>query len=99
MKEILRLDAEVRRTGARLVVVAFRHTTQPEDEWNALVRTVTAGLAGSDVPWLDLGQTLIPGHRLEEMVVHPIDGHPNEVAHKLAAQSIFQFLREQELIK
>jgi lysophospholipase L1-like esterase len=99
VKEILRLDAEVRKTGARLAVVAFRHITQPEDEWNALLRTVSAGLAGSDVPWLDLGQTLIPGHRVEEMIVHPIDGHPNEVAHKLAAQSIFQFLREQGLIK
>jgi lysophospholipase L1-like esterase len=99
VKEILRLDAEVRKTGARLAVMAFRHITQPEGEWTALVRTVSAGLAGSDVPWLDLGQTLIPGHRVEEMIVHPIDGHPNEVAHKLAAQSIFQFLREQGLIK
>ena len=33
----------------------------------------------------------------EELIVHRTDGHPNEVAHRLAAEEIERFLRAQEL--
>jgi len=98
VQEIRQLDDEVRREGGRLVVVVFRSLVGDAPVWQPLLNALTSGLAGSDVPWIDLGATLPPDQRDEDLLVHPIDSHPNERAHRRAAESIAGFLRQRRLI-
>jgi lysophospholipase L1-like esterase len=96
VREILRLQKSCRERGAGLAVVIFRHA--PWEPWPRLVRDVTEGLRGTSIPVLDLGQALLEGHRPDELTVHPTDGHPNEIAHRLAAEEIERFLRTEGLL-
>ena len=80
------LDESCRRSGARLAVVIFRQSSW--EPWLRLVDDVNEGVRGTDIPVLDLGPTLLPDRRFEELVVHPTDRHPNEIAHRLAAEEI-----------
>ena len=102
--EILRLDSEVREQGARLVVIIFRNDfdfageTQSGKIWNRLTSTVTEGLQGSDIPILDLGKAL-QKHSSEDLMVHQIDVHPNEIAHAIAAREIQDFLQKKGMLK
>jgi lysophospholipase L1-like esterase len=95
MDELLRLDALVRQQGARLVVAPFRN--EESAPWDGLLQALAATLRGTDIPYHDLGPALLrdPGRDLK---VHPIDGHPNEVAHRLAAEELLQFLQAQHLL-
>jgi hypothetical protein len=96
VRELLRLDESCRKRGAQLAVVIFRHASW--EPWPRLVRDVTEGLRGTDIPVLDLGPALLEHHRPEDLTVHPTDGHPNEIAHRLAAEEIEKFLRAQGLL-
>ena len=87
------------RQHARLVVVAFRH--QPLwFAWESLIKTMSAGLAGdSGVAWLDLGDRLLADHAGELLVVHPGgDRHPNEIAHRSAAEQLAELLRAHDML-
>jgi hypothetical protein len=42
---------------------------------------------------LDLGKALPESYRKEELIVHQIDEHPNEIAHRAVAQELLQFLQ------
>jgi hypothetical protein len=96
VKEILQLDGEVRKQGRRLAVVIFR--TDQGDNWHQLSSTVTKGLQSTDIPVLDLGEALLEKHAEEDLIVHKIDGHPNEIAHLIAAQEILSFLQREKMI-
>ena len=96
VRELLLLDESCRRRGARLAVVIFRHASWVP--WPRLVDDVNEGVRGTGIPVLDLGPTLLRNHRPEELVVHRTDGHPNEIAHRLAAEEIERFLRAQGLL-
>jgi hypothetical protein len=96
VEEILRLDGEVRKQGRRLAVVIFR--TDHGDNWQQLSSTVTKGLESTDIPVLDLGEALFEKHAVEDLIVHKIDGHPNEIAHLIAAQEILNFLQREKMI-
>jgi hypothetical protein len=96
VRELLLLHESCRRRGSRLAVVIFRQSIW--DPWLRLVEQVTRGLRGTDIPVLDLGPMLLKRHRPEDLMVHPIDGHPNETAHRLAAEEIETFLRAQGLV-
>jgi hypothetical protein len=47
-----------------------------------------------NIPYLDLRETFRPFHG-PELWVHPTDQHPNEKAHKLAAEAIAQKIRDE----
>jgi hypothetical protein len=102
--EIFQLDSEVRERGARLAVVIFRSSSDYGGDYNAkvwdhLTRSVMEGLRGTDIPLLDLGPSLLEKHPGEQLLVHEIDGHPNEIAHKTAAQEILEFLKGEGLLR
>ena len=102
--EIQRLNRSVRTRGARLGVVIFRSNADYGGDYNAamwdqLTNRVAAGLQGTDIPVLDLGPALLAKHPGEQLLVHEIDGHPNEVAHRTAAKVIFEFLLTHRLLR
>ena len=95
MKELLDLATAARDRNARLAVVTFRADNGPA--WDLLSDALTATLGGTDVPVLDLGPSLFREHSVDELNVH--DGHPNEIAHGIAAAEIERFLRGNGLIR
>ena len=52
-----------------------------------MIDTVTDGLRCTDIPMLDLGAVLERNHSFGELIVHRVDEHPNEIAHKAAAEA------------
>ncbi len=97
LRELLLLNESCRQRGAKLAVVIFRQSS-PWEPWLRLVEVVTEGVRGTGIPVLDLGPTLLRDGRPEELIVHGTDAHPNEVAHRLAAEEIERFLRAQGLL-
>lgn len=97
MRELLLLDESCRKRGAKLAVVIFRQNATWEP-WLRLVDAVNEGVRGTDIPVLDLGPTLLEEHSPDEFIVHPTDAHPNEIAHRLAAEAIEHFLRSHGLL-
>jgi hypothetical protein len=95
-RELLQLDDSCRKQGAKLAVAFFRPADI--DPWPHFIEVVSEGLRGTDIPIVDLGPALLEEHIPEELVVHPIDGHPNEIAHRLAAEEIERFLRARKLL-
>ena len=99
LKETLQLYSDVRKQGARMGVVFFRHSKR-DYRWLDLINTVTPGLKGTDIPMLDLGPALFENHLDEELFVYGrIDSHPNEIANRIAAQEILKFLQNEELLR
>ena len=95
--ELIALDQACRRHGAALVVMVFRH--QRTEEWQQLADTISAGLAGTEIPYLDLGDVLLKDDAPRDLLVHPLtDHHPNEIAHGIAAEELEKFLRERQLL-
>ncbi len=93
--EVHELAAYIRENGGRLFVGIFR--TDTGDSWNRLRTTMERGLEGTAIPVLDLGTVLLT-HRYEDIIVHEIDEHPNEIAHGRAAEEIARFMREEGLL-
>jgi hypothetical protein len=96
VRELLRLHESCRQRGARLAVAIFRQSSW--EPWMRLVQQVTEGVRGTDIPVLDLGPTLLAVPESEELDVHATDGHPNEIAHRLAAEELERFLRAEGLL-
>src|SRR6185295_5691043 len=49
-------------------------------------------LTGADIPYVDLLPAL-RGRPAESLWVHPVDKHPNEIAHRLAADALLPLLQ------
>jgi lysophospholipase L1-like esterase len=95
VREVLELNAACAKRGAKLGVVVFRNT-RGFKPWSDLVAAVNEGLRGTNIPVLDLFETLLGDGRDErDLWVHAIDGHPNDEAHRLAAGALEGFLRAQ----
>jgi hypothetical protein len=93
LAEVLRLQEACRRQNARLAVIVFRDYESRED--TKLLSTMKAGLNGKGIPVVDLGPALEREHPFGELVVHPLDRHPNEIAHRIAAEEIEKLLRKE----
>ena len=104
LEEVLRLRSDARRGGARLAVVFFRDIPASMDStidgkyWNALANTVRKGLQETDIPILDLRDAFFGHHSWEDLLVHPIDQHTNEIGHAIAAREIVTFLDKEHLL-
>jgi len=81
----------VQDRGAHLAVVLFRHTKH--QAWNSLVTQITEGLQDTAVPVWDLGPALRRNHSEHDLTVNEVDKHPNEMAHKIAAETILSALK------
>jgi hypothetical protein len=94
---LLDLNELTKKTGAKLGVVIFRNRSS-SPAWRQLVQDVTDGLRGTDIPLLDLGTALLATSNDRGLRVHPIDPHPNEIAHRIAAEEIEKFLRSHRML-
>jgi lysophospholipase L1-like esterase len=98
--ELKQLDSAVRAAGARLVVMIYRNAPAEEPRWRLLTETVTAALAGSGIPLLDLGPPLFKAvPNLADLFVHPtLDAHPSALANRIAADTLAAFLAREGLL-
>ena len=53
---------------------------------------ITRFCEGSGIPRVDL-RAALQGHTAESLWVHPVDHHPNEIAHRLAAEALVEPVR------
>ena len=95
VKEIFRLHSNLQKRGARLATIIFRMRSDAISDH--LVGTVSKGLQGTDIPVLDLRETF-KNHPFDDLIVHKIDFHPNEIAQALAAREVQEFLYGEGLL-
>lgn len=88
------MDRRMRERGGRFLVASWPLLVDLESDPFADVYAVIADFCHTaGIPRHDLRPALL-GHRSKELWVHPVDMHPNEVAHRLAAQSLAPVVRE-----
>lgn len=97
MQELTVLNQQLREEGAKLGVVVFRNAGG--EEWERLSEQADSAGKALGVPVLDLGDALLTGDYQKDLMVHPIDGHPNEIAHRIAAERILDWLEEEGLME
>lgn len=96
--EARKLNDLCRERGAKLAVAVFRNTRWFAP-WTKLLKDVREGLTDTGIPLLDLGEILLADGAVETaLVVHAVDGHPNDTAHRLAAEGIETFLRTHQML-
>jgi hypothetical protein len=96
LEELEKLAALCQQQNARLGVVIFRNDN--DESWERLSQVISAGLRDTAIPLLDLVDKLLAEHTREELIVHKLDGHPNEIAHRIAAEEIQRFLFQKGLL-
>ena len=109
INEILKLNEDVEENGARLGAVIFRNHSSyiilPRRSQlikKHLIKSVSSGLNGSNIPLLDLEESLSENYSREDLFVYNDigqDEHPNEIAYSIAAREIFAFLENQNLLR
>jgi lysophospholipase L1-like esterase len=85
-----------RQGGFRLVVVLWPLIVGPREqrELEPVYEAMAAAVRDAGLPLHDLRPALA-GHPAPSLWVHPVDMHPNEEAHRLAADSLVPFVRAQ----
>jgi hypothetical protein len=95
------LVSQAKSTRTPIVAVVFPLFGLPMDEHYPFykIHTKVADLMKSlDVPLLDVSE-IYKGIPLEHLQVIPgVDRHPNEIAHRMAAEKIYLWLEQQSLI-
>ena len=91
--EMRDMDRRLRERGGRFLVASWpllvdleAYPFAPADQ--AIARFCQA----SGIPRVDL-RTALAGHPAESLWVHPADHHPNEIAHRLAAEALVEPVR------
>jgi hypothetical protein len=97
--EIEKLDAMVRARGATLVVLALRDDMRDDGAWTDLIAKLDDVTARRGIPMLDIGPGVFGARSDQELRVHEVDDHPNEVAHALIADELLRFLDEHGLLR
>ena len=95
-KQLTTLRDIVTGGGGRLVVVTFPflHSLGPDYAFAPVHKQLDGFWKSIHVPHLDL-LDVYRSHKPSELVVNRFDAHPNEFAHKLAAEAIIPFLDKQ----
>jgi lysophospholipase L1-like esterase len=94
-QEYLReMDRRLNRRASRLLVAPWPLLVGLESGYpfRPIHETVRRFCAGSGIPYHDM-LPLFEGRRSAELWAHPVDRHPNEVAHRLAAESLAPVVR------
>jgi lysophospholipase L1-like esterase len=94
-QEIIRdMDRRLNRRGGRLLVAAWPLFVGLEEPYPfaPVHETIGRFCLGAGIPWFDLLPVYV-GHRSSELWVHPVDRHPNEVAHRMAAEALVPVVR------
>lgn len=87
------LHQDVKDAGARLAVVTFpfMHTIGADNDFGEVHEALDAFWQAQGVEHLDLKGIYEP-FKAEQLVVNTYDAHPNELAHRLAADAIIPWL-------
>jgi len=95
--EIGRLSGAARARGGRLAVLLAQDRS--DAGWTGFADSLAAMLRRTEIP-LHPMKSLLPGTgNREGFLVYPgMDGHPNELAHDLAARETLAFLRQHGLL-
>jgi len=95
---LLRLNKLVRDRGAKLLVVIFPlvHAIDKENPYpyQAIHKQMNDLLQENSIPHMDLLAPLLQ-YRDRKLTANRYDGHPNEFAHRLAAEHIRNFIAQQ----
>jgi hypothetical protein len=88
-QQIIRdMDRRQNRQG-RFLVAAWPLFVGLEEPYPfaSVHETIGRFCLGAGIPWFDLRPVFL-GHRSAELWVHPVDRHPNERAHRMAAEAL-----------
>jgi hypothetical protein len=94
-QEIIRdMDRRLNRQGGRLLVTAWPLFVGLERPYPfaPVHETIGRFCLGAGIPWFDL-LPVYRGQRSADLWVHPVDRHPNEVAHRMAAEALLPVVR------
>ena len=94
-QELIRdMERRSNRQGARFAVVIWPLFVGLEGPYpfSPAHETIGEFCLGAGIPVLDL-LDVFRGHRSSELWVHPVDRHPNEVAHRMAAEGVVPLVR------
>jgi lysophospholipase L1-like esterase len=84
------MNRRARASGARLLVASWPLLVSLDRYPFADVQeTIARFCVAAGIPWHDL-LPVLQGRPTESLWVHPVDMHPNEIAHRLAAESLVQ---------
>ncbi len=88
-EEIRSMDRRLRERGARLLVAPWPLFVGLEDHYpfTAVHETIRRFCLGEGIAYHDTLPVFL-GRRSSDLWVHPVDRHPNEIAHRLAAESL-----------
>ncbi len=96
--ELAELNRQVTADGGRLVILLFPLLHQFDRYPFQIIHEKLAAFCKEEgVPLVDL----LPAYSrydAESLWVHPTDHHPNEIAHRIAAQELHEFLKQQNLL-
>ncbi|HET6899254.1 MAG TPA: SGNH/GDSL hydrolase family protein [Vicinamibacteria bacterium] len=86
--EVRDMDRQMRERGGRFVLASWPLLVDLDAYPFAAADEAVARLcADAGIPRVDL-RVPLQGHPAESLWVHPVDHHPNEVAHRLAAEAL-----------
>lgn len=96
-----RIAAQATEAHVPVIAVIFPLFDFPIDQrypFKETHRIIRNDLKAADIPWIDLTRAYrnIPPERLQ--VIPGIDNHPNEIAHRIAAERILAALAKEELV-
>ncbi len=83
--------------GAQLAAFYFRYGPRTK-AWQRLQQATRPVLDAEAIPWIDLGETIYDPAPEAALTVDRLDGHPNEIAHALAAAALAEFLEQEGLL-
>ena len=93
-----KLNREINKNGGRLVIVLFPLFYDFDHyAFQGIHDKIADFCSRQDVPLLDL-LPVFSEHEAEDLWVHAIDHHPNEIAHRIAADEVFRFLSRERLL-
>lgn len=91
------MNRRMRERGGHLLVASWPLIVnmEGEDPFEAATSTVSRFCMTAGIPWHDLRPALRQ-RPTSSLWVHPVDMHPNELAHSLAAESLAPVVRDLE---
>lgn len=104
LEEVKRLHDFCAARKIKLVILLFRYLPMTE-RWRSLSVTLSQGLEGRDIVIVDSGDAVAAGLQQsvgflrDQPTVHPLDAHPNEIAHRIAAEVLFEAIERANLLK
>jgi lysophospholipase L1-like esterase len=94
-REILReMHRQLNRRGARLLIAPWPLFVGLESGYpfRPVHETIRRFCLGAGIPHFDL-LPVFAGRKTADLWVHPVDRHPNEIAHRLAAEALAPVVR------